>query len=707
VLTYPCRADGYGTADNCGYDHGNCRATDGSRRVGASEVADRPGDAPDGTLHVVEPGTGASIASTGPCRCCMDPLRDALQVGDQVRIFGLDGEQGDRLNDKLGRCSGEETADKLWPVLPEDGASDEVVLRRENMVRIESLVPLSERPTMRICELSLEGKVVGHYDRSQVGRDRSPRCRGCKSTTGPFLRCSGCRTERFCGRDCIKSAWKEHKLVCQHWKRWHEVNEPFVGKSLLYMMNHGPAPHCFYARAFLIIRQVVTCSGQPPYTQTINTNYAIRDGCSPAPKPSTLNSNRDTMQERSQPATRALATNALKMLLRILSSPPFFFTFDGMQVDEEILALFFSCLSETGRGHIDLLLQPVAASLSGAAGYSYRELVEDIALPHEWEGCRAPDFQTAAQGGCMACFYKLSVTPGASRLDVSKSSGQTPLIVGCKYSSLRSVAHLLLHGAVEHVNFGDAAGCRPLHFVIHSRHMLRRQMQETKSKMEKEFRKMQLERCEAGASATLVAVLVHHGADMNARDKADETPVMHALAFHNVPALKILLRLNAKIDKDAVDLWQDVVRDSPHGMSPDEFAANREASRLFEEAMGQGKRRYICDRVGCEQRAGKLMCANCARARYCSRACQRAAWKLHKEACRQMVSGLLRVFIIMNYLRAAVCWSRLRGPGKARHLCVERARVGVGVSAPRCVSVPRFTGELVWKGSGLLRMLPP
>jgi len=102
--------------------------------------------------------------------------------------------------------------------------------------------------------------------------------------------------------------------------------------------------------------------------------------------------------------------------------------------------------------------------------------------------------------------------------------------------------------------------------------------------------------------------------------------------------LKILLRLNAKIDKEAIALWQDMVRDSTHSYPPDEFAANQEATRLFEEAMGQGKRRYICDRVGCEKRAGKLMCANCARARYCSRACQRTAWKLHKEACRQMVS---------------------------------------------------------------------
>ena len=375
------------------------------------------------------------------------------------------------------------------------------------------------------------------------------------------------------------------------------------------------------------------------------------------------------MQERLQPATRVLVTNALKILLRILSSPPFFFTFSGMQVDEEILALFFSCLSETGRGHIDLLLQPVAASLSGAAGYSYRELLDDIALPHEWEGCRAEDFETAAQGGCMACFYKLSMTPGASRLYVNNSTGQTPLIAGCRSSSLRSVAHLLLHGAVDHVNFGDGMGCRPLHFVIHSRLMIRRQMKRTKNKMEKEFRKMQLQRCEAGASATIVAVLVHHGADINARDKEDETPVMHALAFRNVPVLKILLRLNAKIDKEAIALWQDMVRDSTHSYPPDEFAANQEATRLFEEAMGQGKRRYICDRVGCEKRAGKLMCANCARARYCSRACQRTAWKLHKEACRQMVSGLLRViqccvsFNIMNYLRAAACGLGCVGAG--------------------------------------------
>lgn len=44
----------HGTADNCGYDHGSGRTTGSSRRVDANAVADRPGDAPEGTLHVVE-----------------------------------------------------------------------------------------------------------------------------------------------------------------------------------------------------------------------------------------------------------------------------------------------------------------------------------------------------------------------------------------------------------------------------------------------------------------------------------------------------------------------------------------------------------------------------------------------------------------------------------------------------------------------------
>jgi hypothetical protein len=194
-------------------------------------------------------------SSWGEGVCDLDPLRDNLVIGDSVRIFGLDGEHGEFLNDTLGRCSGEATADRLWPITTAAGV--EILLMRDNLVRIASLPPLSLRSKMQICELNLAGELMGWFNRREMGRDGPAMCQGCKTTTGPFMRCSQCRTARFCGQACMKSSWKKHKLVCKLWKRWNEVCDPFVAKSLLHIMNHGPAPHCFYARAFLIIRQVI------------------------------------------------------------------------------------------------------------------------------------------------------------------------------------------------------------------------------------------------------------------------------------------------------------------------------------------------------------------------------------------------------------------------------------------------------------------
>lgn len=36
------------------------------------------------------------------------------------------------------------------------------------------------------------------------------------------------------------------------------------------------------------------------------------------------------------------------------------------------------------------------------------------------------------------------------------------------------------------------------------------------------------------------------------------------------------------------------------------------------------------------------LCAGCKRAQYCSPACQKAAWKLHKDACREFAAKAAR-----------------------------------------------------------------
>lgn len=174
------------------------------------------------------------------------------------------------------------------------------------------------------------------------------------------------------------------------------VNLPHAyGILILPSTSQGPAPHCFYARAFLVI--------------------FFRD---------------------------AQTEKALVALLSSLSEGPYFFTFSGITVDVESVALFYTCCAT-------MLVTPACGILA-----------------------RRQILKVACRGECKPCLYKTGISPGTPAVAVCPQTIMTPLVAPCSSNFLRSVPHVLLHGAAEKVNVGDAIGCRPLHFCVNATHIL-------------------------------------------------------------------------------------------------------------------------------------------------------------------------------------------------------------------------------------------
>ena len=67
----------------------------------------------------------------------------------------------------------------------------------------------------------------------------------------------------------------------------------------------------------------------------------------------------------------------------------------------------------------------------------------------------------------------------------------------------------------------------------------------------------------------------------------------------------------------------------PHRSTIRGIAAERDAG---------GKRVWQCDNPACgktpDAKTDLLKCARCERVRYCSRACQKADWTVHKLMCK-------------------------------------------------------------------------
>ena len=45
--------------------------------------------------------------------------------------------------------------------------------------------------------------------------DTLKKCQVCEKTEGKLLKCAGCEKVFYCGAECQKKDWKEHKPVCK------------------------------------------------------------------------------------------------------------------------------------------------------------------------------------------------------------------------------------------------------------------------------------------------------------------------------------------------------------------------------------------------------------------------------------------------------------------------------------------------------------
>jgi TPR repeat protein len=43
-------------------------------------------------------------------------------------------------------------------------------------------------------------------------------CTGCGATRGKLKTCAKCKVARFCGPECVRKAWAEHKPHCKAWE---------------------------------------------------------------------------------------------------------------------------------------------------------------------------------------------------------------------------------------------------------------------------------------------------------------------------------------------------------------------------------------------------------------------------------------------------------------------------------------------------------
>ena len=59
------------------------------------------------------------------------------------------------------------------------------------------------------------GKYVGGGEREVEPEAVAGRCGGCAARGLHFKRCSACRTVSYCGPECQRAAWKDHKVACR------------------------------------------------------------------------------------------------------------------------------------------------------------------------------------------------------------------------------------------------------------------------------------------------------------------------------------------------------------------------------------------------------------------------------------------------------------------------------------------------------------
>ncbi len=105
---------------------------------------------------------------------------------------------------------------------------------------------------------------------------------------------------------------------------------------------------------------------------------------------------------------------------------------------------------------------------------------------------------------------------------------------------------------------------------------------------------------------------------------------------------------------------------------------------------------HVCGFEGCvkpSKYAALLMCSGCRVARYCDVGCQKAAWRVHKGACRAGAAELFRTQLVpvgkvravpADVLQAEIALLRVMAAQRGRGVCVGRAvREGQGRPARR------------------------
>jgi len=121
-------------------------------------------------------------------------------------------------------------------------------------------------------------------------------------------------------------------------------------------------------------------------------------------------------------------------------------------------------------------------------------------------------------------------------------------------------------------------------------------------------------------------------ADINATDENDMTPLHYAAMFGHSKCCGLLIAAGALLDAR-----------NRHGGTPLMFAQLEHSGNtaLHDLLAGRGPEHppgTTCDRCGChEDPASHLMpCSGCQVARYCSIACQHAAWAAHEAECGRL-----------------------------------------------------------------------
>lgn len=133
----------------------------------------------------------------------------------------------------------------------------------------------------------------------------------------------------------------------------------------------------------------------------------------------------------------------------------------------------------------------------------------------------------------------------------------------------------------------------------------------------------------------MAEVLISHGADVNARTRFGESILVPTIMGANVDGFRLLLRYGA-----------DVMQKDRTGLTPRKMAAKWPAllTIISEVEREQALARMECD--ACGEKGVTKFCAACRTVFYCSRECQKAAWRAgHREWCGKSACAAHKVDI--------------------------------------------------------------